>query len=622
MMKAGIRWIALALLLGLTAAVYWAGLGGPFLLDDRINLERLGAFGGIDSLRDLLRYVLTGISSRLGRPLTLLTFAANAQNWPADPWWFKATNLALHLTNAALLAHLARRLALRAGAAAGAATVVALGSAGLWLLHPIQITAVLYVSQRMVLVAALFTLAGLIAYVRGRELAVRRPTAGLWLQSAGIGVGGTLAVLGKETGILLPLFALVLEATLLRDLPRPRRWRPWAVLFLWLPLAALAGYLVLGWDDGLLAGAAELWRGWITQARVLLGYLGFVFDPFRYAPDLFHDDFVASRGLLTPPVTLAAVAVMVALLATGWAVRRRHPVLGLAILWFFAGHALASSVPTLAPVFEYRNYVPLIGPTFAVAWYGAQCARRWHWAAGPVLVAVLCAGLAWRTAHHAVVWGDEARLAAAWAARHPASSRAQILLSGVYIKAKDYDHALAVLEAAAKRMPDSLSVQLQRLQLRCLAHNVDARLLAEVFADAAHAEFQFGNADRLHRLEDWVRSGRCPGLSRRNLIELLATLAANPHYQWELPQQRLNYRRAVLLSEIPKTDAAIRAADRSLAAVPDPTVAYNAARWLLQSGQPQRARAYLQRARQAARPDNAFERLLSVPSVRTQNHQA
>ncbi|MDN5938394.1 MAG: hypothetical protein L0H83_07000 [Salinisphaera sp.] len=610
---------ALAALLALTAAVYWRGLGGPFLLDDEINLNNLGAYGGLHSLWDVVRYAVTGSASALGRPLTLLTFAANAQNWPADPWWFKATNLGLHLTNGALLCHLARRLALRAGATLAAAPVVALGAAGLWLLHPIHFSAVLYVSQRMVLIAALFTLAGLIAYVHGRELVVRRPAAGLWLQSAGIGVGGTLAVLGKETGILLPLFALVLEATLLRDLPRPRRWRWWAAVFLWLPLLALVAYLVFGPGNWLL-GPGALLHTWMTQTRVLLGYLGNICFPFVRLPGLFHDDFMVSRGLLAPPTTLAAVLAVAALLACGWALRRRLPVLSFAILWFFAGHALESSLPNTTAVYEYRNYLPLLGPAFALAWYLCRVGRRGR--LGSALLLLLCAALAWTSAHYAAVWGDEAALAKVWAAQHPASPRAQLLVSRAYLQGHQYGKALQQLQAARKRMPDNLSVALKWLQLRCLTNTVNARLLEQVAATAGHAPYDYGNDKRLRTLEAQAYARRCPPLDLQAMIDLLAVVIANPQYRRRVIQHRLRYRRAVMLSEIGHMQAAVRAANRSLAYGSDPTAAYNAARWLLQAGKPRRALEYLQRARRAARPHGGTQRLLSVPSVRAHDRRA
>ena len=80
--------------------------------------------------------------------------------------------------------------------------------AGLWLVHPLNLTAVLYIVQRMASLAALFTACGLILYVAGR----RRMLAGkhgVSLILAGLLLCGGLAVFSKEYGILLPLYMLV-----------------------------------------------------------------------------------------------------------------------------------------------------------------------------------------------------------------------------------------------------------------------------------------------------------------------------------------------------------------------------------------------------------------------------
>lgn len=615
----------MALLLALTGLCYWPGLSGPFLLDDRINLAPLGLFGEIESLRDLGRYALNGATSPIGRPLTLLTFAANAQDWPADPWWFKFTSLGLHLVNGMLVFWLARLLARRAGLVAGAAAAAALGAAGLWLLHPIQISSVLYISQRMTVLATLFVLAALIVYVHGRELGAVHPKTGLWLQSTAIGAGLLLSLLSKETGILLPLFVLVLEATLLHPqmgLARPYRWRAWSAVFLWLPLLAVTLYLLRDWRlfvDGGWAGIPLL-ETWMTQARVLWQYLGFVFLPFLHFPGLFDDDFVASSGLLEPVTTLAAVCAVIALLAAAWRLRARAPVLAFGVLWFFAGHALESSFVGLEPVFEYRNYLALLGPAFAVAWLPVRYLRPVP--LGAIVLVLAGAGLAWQTTQAAAVWGDERALAVAWAGRHPASLRAQHFLIRLHVEEGRYRQALALAKKSEAHHPDDLWAELDLLRVRCDLGILRPGDLREALQDAARTDYRNAVFDVLRNLESYAKARICPPLDRQALIGLLATLTTNPHYAHDFAQHQLQYRRAVLLSEIPRTQAAVRAADLALAVTADPNVAYNAARWLLQAGQPRRALDYIEQARAAAKPDSWIDRWFGSRQVRGHDERA
>ena len=44
----------------------------------------------------------------LGRPVSLMSFTLDGQNWPTDPYPFRITNLLLHLANGLLIFLLAR----------------------------------------------------------------------------------------------------------------------------------------------------------------------------------------------------------------------------------------------------------------------------------------------------------------------------------------------------------------------------------------------------------------------------------------------------------------------------------------------------------------------------------
>src|SRR6478736_2799692 len=127
-------WGALLLVLVLTAWVYHRGLYGVFVFDDFANLPALGAFGPVDNWTAFWRYVTSGTADPTGRPLSLLSFLIDAQNWPADPYPFKRTNLILHLVNGALLTLLLRRFGrlLRPDSLRSADLAAVLGAA-LWL---------------------------------------------------------------------------------------------------------------------------------------------------------------------------------------------------------------------------------------------------------------------------------------------------------------------------------------------------------------------------------------------------------------------------------------------------------------------------------------------------------
>src|SRR5688572_10081009 len=86
-------WFAGVLILGFL--VYWPGLAGGFLFDDFVNLNALGATGRVDDAPAFWRFITSGTADPFGRPLSLLSFLADARAWPADPAPFLRTNVLL-----------------------------------------------------------------------------------------------------------------------------------------------------------------------------------------------------------------------------------------------------------------------------------------------------------------------------------------------------------------------------------------------------------------------------------------------------------------------------------------------------------------------------------------------
>lgn len=95
----------------------------------------------------------------------------------------------------------------------------------LWLLHPLLVSTTAYIVQRMTQLSALFTLAGLLRYMHGRRHLAEEVRKGWYWVIGGMGFFGMLALLSKETAILLPGFALILEATVFRSDDLSRRTR-------------------------------------------------------------------------------------------------------------------------------------------------------------------------------------------------------------------------------------------------------------------------------------------------------------------------------------------------------------------------------------------------------------
>ena len=589
----------------LSFSLFKDGLTGPFLFDDIRNLEPLGFDGGIRSAPDLARFMFSGDAGPLGRPLSLLSFAMNDISWPSDPWLFKYTNLLIHILNGVLIFALTRQFCQLCRAPENRTLAVALCATAIWLVHPLQLTPVFLVVQRMTELSALFVLAGLVTYLRGRRTAATRPLTGYVLMSIGVGLGGVLAVLSKENGILLPLFIAVIETTIAsgsaQNSARPRR--AWRAVFIWLPIALLATYILRGvlFSDGGLLPRRNFTMGerLLTEARVLIDYLRLTVLPNLNGSGLFHDDYVPSKGLLTPVSTLFSVIVLTAGLAAALAYRRSYPVLAFGILWFLAGHVLEAGPINLELYFEHRNYLPLLGPAFAAAWYAfiAPTSVRRFVVGGLLGFLALCAVATWQASH---MWGNFGQLSTIMAKENPTSIRAQQSAARYWMERGNVGQATQYVVRAQRHHPNNIGVALQLVYLDCLDGQLDTMRTSALVSAARQSAY----THMVHKLPRELVGSRviqeCAGITLEDIRRIERTLLENPNYQGGGEQRRLYYDIAYIYAQEGLLDKAITAADKAYAAAtPKYEIAMQSAAWLASAGNYDRALKYVDKARSA-----------------------
>ncbi|KQZ80048.1 hypothetical protein ASD55_05030 [Rhodanobacter sp. Root561] len=494
-------WILISTLL-LVALVYSTGLRGGWLFDDYPNIVDNQGVHPVDaSIASLVRAALSSPASEFKRPLASLSFAANYLVSGLDPYSWKLTNLIIHLMNGVLVFLLTRGLllAVSVGAhpvrdapdkavakasrtrcipTAKRAGILAALIAGAWMLLPINLSAVLYVVQRMESIANLFVLTGLLGYVIGRRnmlAAARRQgtdRGGLMLCIISVIVATALGLLAKETAVMLPLYALLIEWVLFRfGQPQDddKAGRPdWRIVTLFVLVLALPMAIGLAWLlPGLFKPSAWATRDFtlgtrlLSEARIVTGYIGWTLFPTPSALSFYHDDFRVSTGLLAPRTTLASVLFLAGLVAVLPSLRRRQPLAALGLALFLGCHLLTGTILPLELVYEHRNYFASFGLLLAtVPVLAAPRSRPLALPRNALLAGLM---LCWTalTAFTAYAWGNPLRLAEDLASRAPRSPRAQYELGRTYIIYSHYDPsspftrlAYAPLEAAA-RLPDS-----------------------------------------------------------------------------------------------------------------------------------------------------------------------
>ncbi len=490
------RWLLFAALLA-TAAAYWPGLSGSWLFDDYPNIvDNPGVQLHALSVPAVVRAALSSPASEFKRPLASLSFAANYLVGGLDPFGWKLTNLLIHVLNGGLVFLLACRLLVSAGPASAttsaqprresvmqAETLAALIAAG-WMLLPINLTAVLYVVQREESMANLFVLAGLIGYVAGRQRMLRPMRSGFWLCVLSVVLATATGMLVKETAVMLPLYAFLIEWFVFRfrSSTGARDLRLYALFALVLVLPMLAG---LAWQLPLVlqksywaARDFSLGERLLSEARVVCDYIAWTLLPTPHALSFYHDEFRVSTGLLRPWTTLTSLLALAGLVVVTIKLRKRHPLPALGMALFLGCQLLTGTILPLELVYEHRNYFASFGVMLAVVpWLAAmpmQTAaageRRPTW---PLPRRMLLGSLlAWwlcLTAITAYAWGNPLRLAEDLAARAPDSPRAQYELGRMYIINSRYDPAspytrlaYAPLEKAAS-FPESSILPQQAL---------------------------------------------------------------------------------------------------------------------------------------------------------------
>ncbi len=449
------RWVLPLLALVFVVGVFWPGLGGYWLFDDYSAVYKNPQVHMRQLDWDSVRRALGGFAhGEYGRPLATVSFALNHLASGLDPWHYKLTNVLIHAFNAVLVWLLLVRLLrlpqakLDQRLASGVALAVAL----LWAIHPLQVSSVLYVVQRMETLATTFVFLSLLLYLAGRQRQLQGLRGG-WPLLAAAGVTAAIGMLSKETAALAGLYALCLEVCLLRCQARDQRDRRvllaahaalmlvvvLGMIYLCLKYATPEVYAIRWYDAG---------ERVLTQFRALPLYLGQMLLPTPDRMYFYYDDVVASSSLFAPMSTFYGALLLLTLLVSAVWLRRRLPLYSLGIAWFFAAHLLTSSPINLELVFEHRNYFALLGIILAAAALLCAFWRNMELRMLAVLAVVLTVGLGGLTVLRSATWGNGFLLATELQQQNPRSPRASsdlaekyMLMSGMDPESPFYDFA-------------------------------------------------------------------------------------------------------------------------------------------------------------------------------------
>ncbi|MFK5969288.1 MAG: hypothetical protein QM487_04105 [Candidatus Marithrix sp.] len=591
------------IILLLTTLLYWQSLYGIFIFDDIPNLQELANIGKFGN--SITQFVIGGEAGILGRPVSLLTFALQADSWPFNPWDFKYVNLMIHLLNGCLIFWFILIISHLIKLPEKHCLLLALLTASIWLLHPIQVSTVSYVVQRMTQLTTLFTLIGILTYLNGRQLlAQKKLKSGLLWISIGVGLGGILATLSKENGILLVLYIIVLEITILRNLPKPSWYSIWASFFLYFPLILLSLYFIINIDSLLQAyQIREFTMGerLLTQSRILTDYIAKILL-FKVSDfGLFHDDFIISHSLLEPLTTIFAIIFLGTTLTLAIIVRSKLPILSFGILFFFAGHILESSFIGLMLYFEHRNYLPMLGIVFVTAYAFIKLfdylinpfIRKIVFSISLILFFIFPL-LTWVQTG---LWGNPLKQTVLWVHQHPNSPAAQaqgiVFFQGIgqYEIAENY--AKNMMEAS----PQSDIPYLYLINLACNYEQVKMPNLETVIQHAKTSKYSHVTLILLTSIIE--KKDNC-SIESSKIDKLFNVLINNPNNK--LYQAHFYYRYALFLLSENHYKAAIKNGKQALALKESIHLRIKMIKWLTEDKQFNEAMIFLQETEMQLNP--------------------
>lgn len=285
-------------------------------------------------------------------PLHLISYMLDYQLWGLNPTGYHFGNVLLHALNGVLIYRLFIKLEL--------SNIPALFGAVLFVLHPVQVESVAWVSERKNVLSAFFFLLALLTYIEYRQTGAGRVRS--YLLSLFF---LTCALLSKSAAVIFPVVILCYEFCYCTSSGRPKLADK--VPFVLLTLAACI--LTLKSQDTSAGGGMRGYPGgtplttlW-TMLPVFLSYLKDLVYPFDLSPYYMTTIRKTADGMvLSSAVILLGLAGLVVMSV------RRWPRLFL----FISVYVLAlMPVMQIVPLLTLKNdrylYFPMIGAAGVVA---------------------------------------------------------------------------------------------------------------------------------------------------------------------------------------------------------------------------------------------------------------
>ncbi|NWK80872.1 hypothetical protein [Acinetobacter sp. SwsAc4] len=595
--------------------IYLQAMGLTWQFDDYINLKDLS---NASSLQGLNNFIFGGVAGPTGRPISLLTFLANYNDWMNNhPWGFVETTLIWHLLNTCLVFLLVFNIAKLQINNIKQSYLFAAMVAMIWAILPIHASANLIPIQRMTHISAFFMLSTLLGYVyfRTHLSSKQSPILNLILVIGWVVIGTILAVYSKENGAVVVTMLALLELFFLKRITHPAYPKLWKfgiyLALLIVPLFMLL-YLVKNWAG--INHNFEFYRDrsladhLATQIIILCEYLKQIILPRAALLGPFHDGHTVYHWTMWQPY-VALIAWLVAIFV-GW--KYKAYTLGkfllFALLWYFAAHQIESSIIPLELYFEHRNYLASLGWVVLIAVLFAEIYRKyqglspWH-ILGGIYILYLLFNLQQITS----LWGKPLLAAEMWSTYQPDSPRAAQMLAAQYKQEGFREASIEVLNDFAQLHPKNISLEMQVLSETCEKNSSQQNInqLNSLKKNVAKISLPADITVNIASLGDNIRQKKCAGVTLKNYLNFLMVAAQVPKIKQNANvMHHVNYETALTYQEMDNTEAYLTYATRAFYNYPSLSIAEKIALTYFEQANNEKTLTWIKEALQYA-PSNA-----------------
>jgi tetratricopeptide (TPR) repeat protein len=254
------RLLAILLIVFLGFVCYFNSLSNPFIWDDTALIEENFLIKDIRYLPRLFTTNLFYLKSKEGnfyRPLQSLSYMLDYYIYKLNPKGYRFTNIILQIMAAILIYEFILLIS--------NSFIISLISASLFVVHPIHVESVAYISGRADIIMAIFLLSSLILFIRG-----------FYLFSV---IAFSFALFSKELALIFPIlvliYALIYKLKISQEKPANIR------IYLLLYFLVSAIYLFMRFN---LFGRRPVFSSFDSFSE---GSLFFLVAPFLYLKTLF-----------------------------------------------------------------------------------------------------------------------------------------------------------------------------------------------------------------------------------------------------------------------------------------------------------------------------------------------